>query len=202
MTQAALLYQDDLGNQGGIGLSHPARAISAKAQEVQPALSWVKQLMAGIPTELFLSGVETSLRASLAGGMSALTLIERLVGFPSSIARHEEDLASENIPLFFPSSKDEISAGAEEYARPLGIYGSLLRSQEIVWCVIPELKKLRIDRYDDREEGGYSVIRLEIVTSKAAREIAQLDDQLQDIFCREIPPRHQPYFAFTYQFEK
>ncbi len=195
MTEAAVLYPHDLENQLGIGLSH---STSDKTQEINPALSWVKKLLTATPVESNLFGAETTFREFFAGALSALPF-EGLAGSRFSSIGKGEELASEDIPLVFPSSRDEIAPDAEEYARHLGICGSLLRTQEMVWRVVPRLKCLRIDRYDDPEEEGQSLIRMTIVTSEPVERVVLLDDQLQDIFCAEIPPRHQPYFAFTYQ---
>ncbi len=206
MTQTAVPYQEELVNQGAIGLSQSTEAISAKAQEAQTVFLDLRQLIVPTGIASFWFSGEHSLPAFLRGKFSTLTLIEWLVRTqftPTvSIRAHGEVFTAESVVLVSQSPKDEISPDAEEYARSLGIYGSLLRSQELARCAIPEIRALRIERYDDPEEGGHSVIRFEIVTSKTVEEVLQLDDELQDLFCREIPPRHQPYFAITYHFEK
>jgi len=200
MTDAALLSQYDLENQAGGGSIFSKSAATSNVQRIYPVL-WAKQFIADTSLESLFLDVGITYREVFASALSALPF-GRLGGSRYSAVGHVEELVSENMAHVIPSSRDEISPDAEEYARHLGIFGSLLRAQEIVWCVVPQSRCLRIDRYDDPEEEGQSLIRMTIMTSERADRVVQLDDQLEDIFCTEIPSRHQPYFAFTYQFEK
>lgn len=206
MTQAAVPYQEELVTQGAIGLSQWTEAMPGKAQEAQVVFSSLRELMEPTGIVSFWFSGEHSLPALLRSKFWGITLIEGLVHTKLtstvSIRVHEVGFTAESGILVSQPLKDEISPDAEEYARSLGIYGSLLRSQELVRHLVPELRALRIDRHDDPEEGGYSVVRFNVVTSESVEKVLQLDDQLQDVFCGEIPPRHQPYFAFTYDFEK
>lgn len=95
--------------------------------------------------------------------------------------------------------REVISPAAEEYARSLGAYGSLILAKELVRKTFPSRQGLTIDREEDPDEGGYPVIRLTITTPDPVERVLEQDDQLQRAFCRRIPPRHQPYFAITYQ---
>lgn len=98
--------------------------------------------------------------------------------------------------------RETVTPRAEEYAKSLGAYGSLLLAKKLVSEKVPNLRRLTIEREDDPDEGGHPVIRFTITTPEPVERILELDDQLLDAFCREIPPRHQPYFVFTYQFEE
>ncbi len=95
--------------------------------------------------------------------------------------------------------REVVSLAAEEYARSLGAYGSLILTKKLVWETIPNLRHLSIDRQEDLDEGGYPVIRFTITTPDPVERVLEQDDQLQRAFCHRIPPRHQPYFAITYQ---
>lgn len=97
--------------------------------------------------------------------------------------------------------RETVSPQAEEYARSLGAYGSLIQSKKLVRETFPTLRRLAIDRENDPDEGGHPVVRFTITTPEPVERVLELDDQLLDAFCREIPPRHQPYLTFTYQFE-
>jgi len=49
---------------------------------------------------------------------------------------------------------------------------------------------LTIDREDDLDEGGYPVIRFTITTTEPVEQVLELDDQLLNRFCGDIPPKH------------
>lgn len=95
--------------------------------------------------------------------------------------------------------REVVSPAAEEYAKSLGAYGSLILTKKLIWETIPNLRHLSIDRQEDLDEGGYPVVRFTITTPDPVERVLEQDDQLQRAFCRRIPPRHQPYFAITYQ---
>jgi len=97
--------------------------------------------------------------------------------------------------------REAVSPAAEEYAKSLGVYGSLILSKKLVWETFPNLRHLSIGREEDMEEGVHPVIRFTITTPDSVERVLELDDQLKSAFCRMTPPRHQPRFSFTYQFE-
>ena len=100
---------------------------------------------------------------------------------------------------FQTERREVVSPGAEKYAKSLGAYGSLILTKKLIWETIPNLRHLSIDRQEDLDEGGYPVVRFTITTPDPVERVLEQDDQLQRAFCRRIPPRHQPYFAITYQ---
>ena len=110
-------------------------------------------------------------------------------------------LSSRAFPMTQLEVREVTSPAAEEYARSLGAYGSLILARNLVWETFPVLGRLSIDRQEDLDEGGYPVIRFTITTPDPVERVLDLDDQLKNAFCRMTPPRHQPYFTSTYQFE-
>ena len=98
--------------------------------------------------------------------------------------------------------RETISPQAVEYTKSLGAYGSLVMAKKLVWETFPNLRRLTVSREEDPEEGGHPVTRFTITTSEPVERVLDLNDELLDAFCRDIPARHQSYFAFTFEPEE
>jgi len=141
----------------------------------------------------------TTIAAQIQGLQSFAQTIQALKAQPPAVLR---TAVTDTLQRTLQTEIREVTApAAEEYAKSLGVYGSLILTKKLIWETIPHLRHLSIDREEDMEEGGYSVIRFTITTPDPVERVLDLDDQLQNAFCRMTPPRHQSHFSFTYQFD-
>ncbi len=94
-----------------------------------------------------------------------------------------------------------VTPNAAKYAKSLGLYGSLVRTTEIVHKVLPTSRSLNVDVKKDPEEGGYPTICFAITTAESVDHVLELDDALKDALYESIPGNDRLYLSFIYRFE-
>ncbi|MFQ5853695.1 MAG: hypothetical protein ACE5JU_24315 [Candidatus Binatia bacterium] len=94
-----------------------------------------------------------------------------------------------------------ITPDATKHSKSLGLYGSLVRTTEIVHKALPSSKALNVDVKKDPEEGGHPTICFAITIAESVDRVLELDDALQDTLYDFLPPDHHPHLSFTYHFE-
>jgi hypothetical protein len=90
---------------------------------------------------------------------------------------------------------------AEEYAKSLGLYGTLVLTKGFVWAMMPSMRALYVDLVEDPDEGEYPTIRFTIMIPDPVEDVLQLDRSLQKVIYQHLPSRALMHFSFLYQFE-
>lgn len=109
--------------------------------------------------------------------------------------------ASIGLRIDSPSFPIVITPNAEKFSKSLGLYGSLVRTTEIVHKILPTSKALNVDVKKDPDEGGYPTICFAITIAESVDRVLELDDALQDMLYDSLPTDHRPHLSFTYHFE-
>ena len=99
-----------------------------------------------------------------------------------------------------PTPSIIVTPDATKYARSLGMYGSLVRTIEILQKVLTTSKALNVDVKTDPEEKGYTTICFSITTAESVESVLHLDDVLKDELYDSIPADDRLYLSFIYNF--
>ena len=95
---------------------------------------------------------------------------------------------------------ETVTPAAENYAKSLEIYDSLLLTKRIVREIMPSIKALDVDLARDPEEDGYSTIRLTITTPEPVDRVLELNAALQGALFERLPAKPRIYLSFAYRF--
>jgi hypothetical protein len=94
-----------------------------------------------------------------------------------------------------------VARAAEEYAKSLGLYGTLVLTRGLVWAMMPSIRALYVDLVEDPDEGEYPTIRFTIMIPDPVEDVLQLDRSLQKVIYQHLPSRALMHFSFFYRFE-
>jgi hypothetical protein len=94
---------------------------------------------------------------------------------------------------------ETITPAAENFAREKGLAESLLQAKELVRRVHTSARGLFVDLEPDLDEEGNPTIRFHITTDEPVERVLELNNALEDAFCREIPARDRVYLSYTYR---
>ena len=96
---------------------------------------------------------------------------------------------------------ETITPAAENFARERGLAEPLLQTKELVRRILPGARGLFVDLEEDLDDEENPTIRFHITTAESVDRVMELNNALEDAFCREIPAQHRVFFSYTYRLE-
>lgn len=105
------------------------------------------------------------------------------------------------LPKFTSRPRDTVLPRAVEYAKTIGVYGSIFLAVDAIKEVLPSSRVISVDAKDDPDEGGYKIICFSITVRENVEKLVELNRLLQSTLYERVPNDHLAYLAFAYKFE-